>query len=128
MSSVLTTALAGEVSGAGDTNVPAAGCKYDGFISYRRAQGWRVAQWLSRKLERYRPPKELLEQLPPTVREALGRPRRVFLDTRFSRADRDFWSEDIAPALTSSRRLIVISTADAFLPRSNGSPNWVEQE
>lgn len=102
---------------------------YDAFISYRRAQGWRVAQWLSGKLARYRPPKDLLRQLPPMVRERLERsPHPVFLDTRFERSNSDFWKEHIIPALTSSRRLIVISTADAFEPRRDGSPNWVEQE
>jgi hypothetical protein len=30
--------------------------------------------------------------------------------------------------LTNSRRLIVVSTTDAFEPRSDGSPNWVERE
>src|SRR4051812_9287147 len=67
-------ALAGAAQAAGDT--------YDAFISYRRAQGWRVARWLSNKLERYRPTKELLKHPPPSLRERLRKPHRVFLDTR----------------------------------------------
>jgi hypothetical protein len=50
------------------------------------------------------------------------------LDTRYERANQDFWQQHIVPALMSSRRLIVISTADAFSPRTDGSPNWVERE
>src|SRR3954454_15458655 len=54
---------------------------YDAFVSYRRGRGWQVALWLSHKLERYRAPKELLEQLPPALRERLQKSHRVFLDT-----------------------------------------------
>jgi hypothetical protein len=66
----------------GNSNPNYVDCTYDAFISYRRAQGWRVASWLSTKLERYRPSKELLMQLPPALRERLQKPRRVFLDIR----------------------------------------------
>jgi hypothetical protein len=52
----------------------------------------------------------------------------VFLDTRFERGSQDFWATHIVPPLTASRRLVVVSTADAFEPRGDGSPNWVEQE
>ena len=52
----------------------------------------------------------------------------MFLDTRFERGNRDFWAAHIVPALTGSRRLVVVSTADAFEPRGDGSPNWVERE
>jgi hypothetical protein len=69
-----------------------------------------------------------LKQLPPKLRERLQKPRRVFLDTRYERSNKDFWDAQIAPALTSSQRLIVISTPDAFEPRSDGSSNWVERE
>jgi hypothetical protein len=104
------------------------GYTYDAFISYRRAQGWQVAVWLSQKLERYRPSKELLRQLSPSLRKRLQEPHRVILDTRYERSNENFWDAHIAPALRSSRRLIVISTSDAFEPRSDGAPNWVERE
>ena len=64
---------------------------YDAFISYRHAQGWRVSSWLNARLERYRPPKQLLMQLPSTSRERLQKAHRVFLDTRYERSSRDFW-------------------------------------
>ena len=72
---------------AADAEQPS-GFTYDAFISYRRAQGWRVASWLSGKLERYQPSKALLAQLPPTLRERLQKPRRVFLDTRYERGNK----------------------------------------
>ncbi|WP_150117419.1 hypothetical protein [Microvirga vignae] len=101
---------------------------YDAFISSRRAQGGRVALWLSRRLEQFRASKDLLAQLPPTLCGDLQKPHRIFVDTRHERSNRDFWDQQIVPALNSSRRLIVISTADAFEPQSDGSPKWVERE
>src|SRR4051794_33379015 len=66
---------------------PATSDTYDAFISYRRAQGRRVATWLSHKLERYRPG-EILKQLPPALCERLQKRHRVFLDTRYERSNK----------------------------------------
>ncbi|HEV7733714.1 MAG TPA: WD40 repeat domain-containing protein [Candidatus Binatia bacterium] len=101
---------------------------YAAFVAYRRAGGRLVARWLSVRLERYRASRKLLEQLPPDVRARLQSPRRVFLDERFERSNMDFWEAHVLPALLRSRRLIVLSTADAFEPHEDGSDNWLVRE
>src|SRR5690242_18272898 len=97
--------------------------RYEAFVSYRRAQGSQIATWLSERLERYRPSKKVLAKLPPDVARRLGEPRRIFLDRRFERSSSDFWHRQIVPALVSARRLVVVSTPDAFKPRSDGTDN-----
>ena len=92
---------------------------YDAFISYRRVDGEPFAAWLRAKLEAYRFPKRWPDKRPPL---------KVYLDKPFERASEDFWQENIEPALTKSRYLIVIVTPATYQPRSGGQPNWVERE
>ena len=91
---------------------------YDAFISYRRSDGTNVATWLRRRLQDYRLPRSL----------SAKRKLRVYLDTAFERANEDFWTNNIEPALKSSRNLIVIATPDTLRRQTTGQPNWVERE
>jgi hypothetical protein len=92
---------------------------YNAFISYRRSDGSAIANWLRRKLQNYVLAAEL----------ATGRKKlRLYLDTAFERANENFWTNNIEPALRSSQYLIVIATPDSMRPRSNGLQNWVERE
>jgi WD40 repeat protein len=107
-----------EADGAHDDAAPAR-FDYDAFISYRRVDGTRVAEWLRNAIQRYRLPTEL------------GRGRaalRCYLDTAYSRATDDFWDQNIAPALARSRCLILVATKACLAPRPDGSPNWVHRE
>jgi len=82
---------------------------YDAFISYRRSDGATIARWLRRRLQDY--------TLPPRIAE--GRKRlSVYLDTAFERANEDFWSNNIEPALKASRYLVVVATPNALQPRA----------
>jgi tetratricopeptide (TPR) repeat protein len=92
---------------------------YDAFISYRRVDGEPFAAWLRAELESYRLPKSWPEK---------HRPLKVYLDKPFERASNDFWQENIEPALTTSRHLIVVITPAAYQPRGGGQLNWVERE
>jgi len=102
--------------------------RFDAFLSYRRAGAASLAFWLRRRLKRY--------TLPPDVIKVLGErsgnlPLRrldVFLDSAFERASEDFWQCKIVPNLAASRYLIVISTPQAFVDRSDGQPNWLMRE
>lgn len=102
--------------------------KFDAFLSYRRLRAAGLARWLRNKLVRYKPPPELIDVLPDQTAALLNRPREIFLDTAFEKANEDFWSRQIVPSLTGSRSLIVISTPDAFESRPDGSPNWLARE
>lgn len=78
---------------------------YDAFISYRRSDGTNIATWLRRRLQDYR--------LPPSL-SAQRKKLRVYLDTAFERANEDFWTHNIEPALKSSCNLIVIASPDTL--------------
>lgn len=95
------------------------GFAFDAFISYRRSDGSRAANWLRRTLQAYRLPR-------PLRRDAS--PLRIFLDTAYERASEDFYERNIGPALQASRYLIVIATPESLRPRADGSANWVERE
>jgi WD40 repeat protein len=92
---------------------------YDAFISYRRADGADLAQWLRRKLQDYRLPASLGQD---------RKPLQVYLDTTFERATEDFWTQNIEPAVRRSRFLIVILTPSVVQLGADGSQNWVERE
>jgi WD40 repeat protein len=92
---------------------------YDAFISYRRSDGAKIANWLRRRLQDYK--------LPPKIAEG-RRKLRVYLDTAFERANEDFWANNIEPALRTSRYLVVVATPDTLQPRADGDQNWVERE
>src|SRR6202050_1453515 len=92
---------------------------YNAFISYRRSDGSAMGAWLRNKLQGYVLPSAL----------AAGRKKlRIYLDTAFERANEDFWTNNIEPALRSSHYLIVVATPDTLRPRSDGQRNWVERE
>jgi tetratricopeptide (TPR) repeat protein len=92
---------------------------YDAFITYRRSDGNTVARWLRRELEGFRVPKPL--------RDTFGRRLRIYLDTAYERGTSDFYEQNIKPALTSSRFLLVVATPDA-MRRPNGADDWIERE
>jgi hypothetical protein len=92
---------------------------YNAFISYRRSDGSAIANWLRAKLQNYVLPAELA-----TGRRKLS----LYLDTAFERANENFWTNNIEPALRSSQYLIVIATPDSMRPKFNGQQNWVERE
>ena len=93
--------------------------EYDAFISYRRSDGRRVAEWLRRELERFRPPKKLVYVAPKKL--------RVYLDTAYERGTDDFYENSIRPALLASRYLIVVATPDALV-RAPGKTDWMQRE
>ena len=93
--------------------------EYDAFTSYRRSDGRRVAEWLRRELERFRPPKKLAY--------VAAKKLRVYLDTAYERGTDDFYENSIRPALLASRYLIVVATPDA-LERAPGKTDWMQRE
>ena len=92
---------------------------YDAFISCRRSDGSRVAPWLRRELESFRPPRAL--------RDRYGRKLAIYLDTAYERGTSDFYEQSILPALLNSRYLIVIATPEA-VGLSAGSDDWIARE
>lgn len=99
---------------------PMAGNVFDAFISHRRVDGAKVAEWLCNQLRYYK--------LPGKLRDA-ERPRlEVYLDTKYARATVDFWTHNILPALRGSRFLILVATPACLVPGDDGSTNWVERE
>ena len=92
--------------------------EYDVFISYRRGDGLRIADWLSRRLRHYRPPRGF-HRLAPL---------RIYRDLERERVTPAIWSERIRPALLRSRFLIVILTESVNQTATDGSPNWVIRE
>ncbi len=87
--------------------------RYQAFLSYSHRDA-AVAKWLHRRLERYRPPKNL--NLPRS--EALG---PVFRD-REELASASSLSDAVANALTESNSLIVVCSPDA------AQSKWVNEE
>ena len=93
--------------------------QYDAFISYRRSDGSRIAGWLRRELQQFRPPRRLSARL--------DRPFRVYLDTAYERGSIDFYQRTIQPALMASRHLIVLATPDA-VQRAGHAEDWIRRE
>ncbi len=102
--------------------------KYSAFISYRRQDAGVAARWLRKRLLAFRPPHDLLCQLPAEQRVIAEAPRAYFLDTSYQSANEDFWKAIIEPALHDSEYLIVLSSPSAFGTRNDGSANWVTRE
>ena len=92
--------------------------EYDVFISYRRGDGSRIADWLSRRLRHYRPPRGFHPLAP----------LRIYRDLERERVTPAIWSERIRPALLRSRFLIVILTESVSQTAVDGSVNWVIRE
>ena len=93
--------------------------EYDIFISYRRGDGLRIAEWLSRRLRAYRPPRGFPRTLSPL---------RVYRDVERERVTPAIWEERIRPTLVRSRFLIVVLTESVVAPTSGGPTNWVIRE
>src|SRR5262245_16124347 len=85
---------------------------YDLFISYRRKDGLPFANWLRRRLVTYR--------LPGRYRHRAARPLQVYQDTTYGRANEDFWTSNVLPALEASRYLGIVVTPSLFEPRTDG--------
>lgn len=92
---------------------------YDVFVSYRRSDGSKTAQWIRRELEAFRAPRAL--------RHKFSRKLRVYLDVAFEKGTVDFYEHTIRPALMASRHLVVIATPDAAL-RENSERDWIKRE
>ncbi|TAK91194.1 MAG: hypothetical protein EPO06_05420 [Burkholderiaceae bacterium] len=93
--------------------------RFDAFISYRRSDGRKVANWLRRELQSFRPPHKLAN--------LAGRRLRVYLDIAYERGTTDFYENTIRPALLASRYLIVLATPDA-VQRREGQADWIQRE
>jgi WD40 repeat protein len=106
--------------------------QYDAFLSYRRLDATRVAQWIRRRLQRFRLPLEILRELPPEKQELHKRRPRVWLDTSYEKANDDFLVNRIFPALDDSARLIVVCTPSTLkkIVKKDGSAeeNWLVRE
>jgi WD40 repeat protein len=86
------------------------GYQYDAFLSYRRRDATRLAQWIRRRLQRF----------------------RIWLDTSYEKSNDDFLLKRIFPALDNSERLIVVCTPLA-LEKISGQggtyqENWLARE
>jgi hypothetical protein len=92
---------------------------YDVFISYRRSDGSKTAQWLRRELQSFRAPRAL--------REKFSRKLKVYLDVAFEKGTVDFYEHTIRPALLGSRHLVVVATPDAAL-RDSADNDWIKRE
>ena len=101
---------------------------FDVFISYRRSDGSKLARWLQKRLQGYRPSREVSAHLPDDVRVRLNRGLSVFLDTSNARTATDFWSSHIVPCLERSQYLLVVSTPEVFRRSQDNTPDWVERE
>lgn len=105
---------------------------YDAFVSYRRRDSTRLAQWIRSRLQRHRLPPEILEELPPDKQALHGRRPRIWLDTSYEKSSDDFLLKKVFPALDASARLIVISTPAALenITGKDGmaQDNWLVRE
>ena len=94
--------------------------EWDVFISYRRSDGTKVAQWIRNQLLSYK--------LPKPLRKEQQKKLEPYIDTAYERATEDFFVNSILPALEQSRFLIVVSTPNSLKPKDDGTPNWVVRE
>ena len=97
---------------------PSQDFEYNIFISYRRGDGLQIAEWLSRRLRAYRPPRGFPRTLTPL---------RVYRDVERERVTPAIWEERIRPALVGSRFMIVVLTDSVAAPPP-GAVNWVIRE
>jgi WD40 repeat protein len=106
--------------------------EYDAFLSYRRRDATRLAQWIRNKLQRFRLPQEILRDLPPEKQEVHRRRPQIWLDTSYEKSSDDFLFKKVFPALDKSARLIVVATPAAFenITGKDGSiqDNWLVRE
>ena len=106
--------------------------EYDAFVSYRRRDATRLAQWIRSKLQRFRLPPEILRELPGDKQELHTRRPQIWLDTSYEKSSDDFLLKKVFPALDESARLIVVSTPAALetITGKDGKPqdNWLVRE
>jgi WD40 repeat protein len=106
--------------------------EYDAFVSYRRRDATRLAQWIRNKLQRFRLPPEVLRELPHEKQELQTRGPRIWLDTSYEKSSDDFLLKKVFPALDQSARLIVVSTPAALenITGKDGKAqdNWLVRE
>ena len=63
---------------------------YDAFVSYRRRDATRLAQWIRNKLQSFRLPPEILRELPSQKQELYARRPQIWLDTSYEKSSDDF--------------------------------------
>ncbi|MET4630909.1 WD40 repeat protein [Bradyrhizobium sp. I1.8.5] len=106
--------------------------EYDAFLSYRRRDATRLAQWMRSKLQHFRLPPEILRELSHDKQELHRRGPRVWLDSSYEKSSDDFLLKKIFPALDRSARLIVICTPAALerILERDGTvqDNWLVRE
>jgi hypothetical protein len=105
---------------------------YDGFVSYRRRDATRLAQWIRNRLQSFRLSVEILRELSPDKQALYKRSPRIWLDTSYEKSSDDFLLKKVFPALDESARLIVVSTP-AALEKVAGKDgkvqdNWLVRE
>ncbi len=93
---------------------------YSAFISYRRSDGTKAANWLRDALQSYRLPKKL--------RGGHADKLRIFLDTAYERGAHHFYEKTIQPALLASDHLIVLATPDAVSREGPVQDDWMARE
>lgn len=107
-------------------------CDYDAFISYRRSDASPIAHWIRNRLLKYKLPDEILPKLSVKALDLHKRRPRVFIDRAYEKANEDFLTSKIFPALDASARMIVISTPSVFdnIREADGTeaPNWLVRE
>jgi WD40 repeat protein len=106
--------------------------EYDAFVSYRRSDATRLAQWIRIKLQRFRLPPEILRDLSREKQELHSRGPQIWLDTSYEKSNDDFLLKKVFPALDKSARLIVLSTPAALanIVGEDGKAydNWLVRE
>jgi len=106
--------------------------EYDAFVSYRRRDATRLAQWIRSKLQRFRLPPEILRELPREKQNLYSRRPQIWLDTSYEKPSDDFLIKKVFPALDKSARLIVVSTPAALerITKKDGKAedNWLVRE
>jgi len=94
--------------------------EWDVFVSFRHKDARQAARELRLQLQNWR--------LPQGVSAPRSGRLKVYLDTFQGRVTQDYWTENIAPALRSSRYLLVVVSESIFDPADDGTENWVQKE
>jgi WD40 repeat protein len=103
---------------------------WDIFISYRRKDGTRLAEWLITKIRKFRLPEKILDSISNEKKKLYRRQPAIFKDTSYEKAAED-WLETVFEAVDRSDRLIVISTKSAsetITKVNRVEPNWLVRE
>jgi WD40 repeat protein len=104
----------------------------DVFISYRRRDATKLAQWIRRKLRSFKIPPEILKELSLDKQLLYAKKPRVWLDVFYEKSNNNFLLEKVFPALERSDRVIVISTPAALekltFPDGRTEDNWLVRE